>query len=113
MASPYSLGLKNAATIFDGISDGDQILTGLAALLVAFDSVVVGMGTLTTTDAAIGVAHGLGATPDFVLSQSSLAAGAGAASGKFGWAADATTITFTKADTGAQETFSYIVAVLA
>ena len=97
MVSPYQKGAKNSEKAFSVFNDG---------------IVVAGSGTLTTTDAAIAVAHGLGATPDFVLCASSLAVGAGAASGKFGWAANATTITFTKADTGATETFSYILGVL-
>lgn len=92
-----------------------QDLTNAGALLDLFTNagLVAGSGTLTTTDAAIGVAHGLGATPDFVLAFSSEATGAGAAAGKFGYAANATTITFTKADTGATETFSYIAGILA
>jgi len=92
MPSPFSQGVQNADALFDVSTAGS--------------------GTLTTTDAAIGIAHGLGATPDFVLAFSSEATGAGAASGKFGYTANATTITFTKADTGAIETFSYIVAIL-
>lgn len=96
--SAYTRGIQDAKAIFDLFVDGQ---------------VTAGSSTLTTTDAAIGIAHGLSATPDFVLAFSSLAAGAGAAAGKFGWAADATTITFTKADTGAIETFSYIIGVLA
>jgi hypothetical protein len=98
MPSPFSNGVQNADKIFDLFSDG---------------LVTAGSATLTTADAAMGIAHGLGATPDFVIAMSSLAVGAGAASGKFGWSAGATTITFTKADTGAPETFSYIVAKLA
>jgi hypothetical protein len=43
---------------------------------------------------------------------SSLSVAAGAAAGKFGWTASSTSITFTKADTGAIETFSYIAGVL-
>lgn len=96
--SSYTKGSQAAAKLF-------------GALTVS--AATAGTGTLTTTDAAIGIAHGLGAAPDFVLLSSSLAVGAGAAAGKFGWAANATTITFTKADTGASETFSYIAAVLA
>lgn len=96
--SAYTNGAQNAATIFDLFQEG---------------KVTAGSGTLTTTDAAIGVAHGLGAAPDFVLITSSLAVGAGASAGKFGWAANATTITFTKADTGAIETFSYLAGILA
>lgn len=96
--SAYTKRMQNAAVIGGGL---------------ALSAAIAGSGTLTTTQVAIGVAHGLGATPDFVLSQSSLAVGAGAPSGKFGWTANATTITFTKADTGATETFSYIVGILA
>lgn len=98
MPSPFSNGVQNADTIFDLFAEGQ---------------VTAGSGTLTTTDAAIGIAHGLSSAPDFVIAQSSLAVGAGAASGKFGWSANATTLTFTKADTGASETFSYIAGVLA
>jgi hypothetical protein len=98
MASPFSNGVQNADKAFDIFAEG---------------KVKAGSGTLTTTDAAIGIAHGLGAAPDFVLVSDSLAVGAGAAAGKIGWAANATTITFTKADTGAQETFSYIAGKLA
>lgn len=97
MPSPFSQGVQNADKAFGGLN---------------FSAGIAGTGTLTTTDAAIGIAHGLGATPNFVLAFSSLAVAAGAAAGKFGYTADATTITFTKADTGAIETFSYIAAVI-
>ena len=96
--SAFVQSLTDAKAIFDLFVDGQ---------------VSAGSGVLTTTDAAIGIAHGLSATPDFVLAMSDLAAGAGAAAGKFGWEAGATTITFTKADTGTAEVFSYLIGVLA
>lgn len=97
MPSPFANGVQNADQIFDLFTNG---------------KLTAGSATLTTTDAALGIAHGLGSTPDFVIAMSSLAVGAGAAAGKFGWSAGATTITFTKADTGAEETVSYLIGVL-
>lgn len=98
MPSPFSNGVQNADKIFDLFAEG---------------KVKAGTATLTTTDAAMGIAHGFGSAPDFVIAFSSLAVGAGASAGKFGWSAGATTITFTKADTGATETFSYLIGKLA
>lgn len=96
--SSYKNGVQNADAIFDLFTNGE---------------LTAGTATLTTTDAALGIAHGLSSTPDFVIAMSSAAVGAGAAAGKLGWSAGATTITFTKADTAAEETVSYIVGKLA
>jgi len=91
MISPYSLGAQNAKTAFGVFVDGD---------------ILVGSILLTTTDVAIGVAHGLSATPDWVLLMSS-GTGANNAQG-LSWTANATTLTLAKVDTGSQSTISYM-----
>ncbi len=91
MPSPYNLGSKNADVAFGGFVDGD---------------IVFGTALMTTADVALDVAHGLSATPDFVIfmgsnSSSSIAEG-------MSWTANATTITFLKVDTQDTAIISYI-----
>ncbi len=91
MPSPFSKGAQNADRQFGKFADGQVILSTQA---------------MTTSDIALGIAHGLSSTPDFVLFSTSQAA-ATAAEG-LAWTANATTLTFLKVDTQNPATFSYI-----
>ncbi len=91
MPSAFGLGLTNAEGLFDGFASGD---------------IVIGTQAMTTADVALGVAHGLSGTPDFVLFTTGQAAAA-AAEG-LAWTANATTLTWLKVDTQAATTFSYL-----
>lgn len=85
MASPYSLGVKNADALFDGFVDGS----------VAVGVVASGTGAGTVT--------GLGFTPDFVI-----VTPAGAPGNGLYWSATSTTLTITGRSTTTAGTISYI-----
>jgi len=97
MPGPYSKGAQNAEKAFE---------------LLNYKKVIIGVSTATTGDAVITVAHGLGAAPDFVLANDSTV---GAASGfldvQLSWTATATTISFTRCDTAANGTISYMLGI--
>ena len=103
MPSPFSLGVQNADAIFDGAT-----AAGVLGLESLFDDVLVTTAILTTADIALGIAHGLAATPDFVL----LSYTPGDNGEGTGWSANATTLTLTKVDTEAIQTASVFAAVL-
>ncbi len=108
MPTGFSLGVQNADVVYDGIADGDAKLVGAAVVAAAFDDVLVTTAILTTTDIALGIAHGLSATPNFVL----MTLTPGNNSEGTGWSANATTLTLTKVDTQAIQTASVFAAVL-
>ena len=94
MPGPYTRGAQNADKAFEVLNAG---------------KIVVGVTTATTTDAAVSLAHGLGAAPDFVIAMDSSVVAA--AHANLSWAANATTITFTRGDTTNAGTVSYILGI--
>jgi len=110
MPSPFSQGVQNADDMFDSSTIDAANISAMAILAVAFDDLLISTATLTTADIALGVTHGLSATPDFVLftgsnSSASIVEG-------MSWSADATTLTFNKVDTEDTAVVSYIAGVL-
>lgn len=91
MPSPFSNGVQNADKVFDILAEG---------------KVKAGASALTTAQTSVAIAHGLGAAPDFVLVTDS-------ANVHPSWAATATTLTITSAETNAASRVSYIAGILA
>lgn len=92
MPSPFSNGVQNADKVFDLFAEGQVTLFTVG---------------LTTGSTAVGTAHGVGAAPDFVLLQSSVAADIDVDTGLI-YSAGATTLTITRQTTGAAATISVI-----
>lgn len=90
MSKSFLKGAQNAATLGDLFTAG-KIKAGMATF-----------GATATTDALV---HGLGAAPTFVLVQTS-------GEGVLTWAADATTLTVTRATTVGAVTWSYWIGIL-
>jgi len=110
MPSPFSQGVQNADDMFDSSTIDAANISAMAKLAVAFDDILISTATLTTADVAFPVAHGLSATPDFVLftgsnDSASIVEG-------MSWTANATTLTFLKVDTQDTAIVSYIAGVL-
>jgi len=92
MASPYTLGAQNAATLGDLGTAG---LTDAESFFDNFTATKIYAARKTTTAAAVTatVTHGLGAAPTYVLATCNTKA--------ITWTADTTSIVFIKASTGA------------
>jgi hypothetical protein len=76
-----------------------------------WESNIVGVLSLTTTETSVELAHGLGAAPTFVLAGLGTIASEGADQNTVSWEATATTVTFTAPSTAGSKTIAYMIAL--